>query len=100
MHFVKYKDQDLPVQIDFSVIKAVCSRLNIQLSNFEQVVNNPEQFETVVFEALKRGHKLDGKEFKLTAPEVEEILNECFADFLQVFTECVLKIFTPNSKKN
>jgi hypothetical protein len=102
MHFIKYKEHEYPIQIDFSVIKAVCSRLGIRLLDFEQVVNDPSQCEVVAYESLKRGHKLDGKEFKLSQEDAEEMLSESFADFLQIFTLCVLKIFTPSdkSKKN
>jgi hypothetical protein len=105
MHFIKYKDQELPLVIDFAVVKAVCARLNTTLTQFEQSINNPEQAQIIAFEALKRGHKLEGKEFNIKESEVEDILSQPsgLADFLIVYTEDVLKIFTPSNqslKKN
>lgn len=98
MYFLKYKEQDLPVIVDFAVIKNVCSKLNLKLSDFESTINNPEQTELIAFEGLKRGHKLEGVEFNLTEPDVENILSENYGTFLQIFSECVLKMFTPQGQ--
>ncbi len=99
MHYIKYKEQDLPVTVDFAVIKTICAKLNLKLSQFEQIVDSPEQTEKLFFEGLKRGHKLEGKEMLIAEKDVEDILSASYADFLQIFNKSVLEMFTP-SKKN
>lgn len=96
MHYLYYKDQELPIQIDFAVIKVVCSKLGLKLSQFEQAIDNPEQTEVVVLEALKRGHKLEGKTFEYKDSEIEDILSVNYGEFLKVFSECVLAMFSTN----
>lgn len=100
MHFLNYKDKSLPLIVDFAVIKNVCSKLGIKLSEIEAVVDNPEQTQTLVFEALKRGHKLEGSELSISEQEVEDILSENYGTFLKIFSECVLKMFTPQASDN
>lgn len=99
MHYINYKEQELPVTIDFAVIKTVCSKLNITLSQFEKAIDNPEHLAVIFAEGLKRGHKLESKEFKYDDEQTLDIMCECVADFLLIFTQDVLKTFTPTSKK-
>ncbi len=94
MHYIK----DHPVTIDFSVIRAICGKLQIKLNEFEGIVNNPDNTLKLAVEAFNRGAKLEGKE-PLNEPQVEEILNKAYSEFIVVFTECVLEMFTP-AKKN
>jgi len=101
MNYIKYNNQELPIAVDFAVIKNTSAKLKINLQEFEQAINDMEKTEVIAFEALKRGHKLDGKEFRITESDVEDILSQesNYADFLNIFSQSVLKMFTP-SKKN
>src|SRR5579864_8168795 len=98
MYYIDFKGQQLPVIIDFAVIKTVCNKLNLKMSDFEQIVNSPANTEIIFFESLKRGHKLEGKELLFKESDCEDILSESYADFLKIFNECVVKMFT--GKKN
>jgi hypothetical protein len=105
MHFIQYKEASLPIQIDFAVINRACSKLNITLKDFEQTVNVPSHTKIVFFEALRRGHQLDGKVFNSTEDEAEEILSyeHNYGEFIKIFSDCVVNMFTSNqvdSKKN
>jgi hypothetical protein len=99
MHYLNFKDQQFPLTIDFNVIKKICSRLQLKLTQFEQAIDNPEQTEVVAFEALKRGHSLENKEFTLKETDIEDILSEAYGQFLKAFTEDVLKMFSVSDKK-
>lgn len=102
MHFIKFNEQELPLTIDFSVVKNACSKLDVKLSGFESVIENPDQTLVVFGEALKRGHKLEGKPFEKTDEEIENILSSdgVYGSFLKAFGECVLKMFAaPDAKK-
>jgi hypothetical protein len=97
MHYI----QDKPFVIDFAVIKSVCAKMQIDLSQFEKTIVNPDYTIVVVFEGLKRGAKLEGKPFDVTVDQIEELLNgeNVYGDFLEAFNEDVLKMFTSSKKK-
>jgi hypothetical protein len=99
MHYINYKESQLPFCVDFKVIKNVCAKLQIKLTQFEQAIDNPEQTEIICFEGLKRGHSIDSKEFNLKETDVEEILSESYGQFLKAFSEDVLRMFTIQDKK-
>jgi hypothetical protein len=97
MHYIG----DKPFVIDFAVVKAVCVKLNINLTEFEQVIQNPVHSVSLFYEGLKRGAKLEGKVLDLSVEQAEELLliDGGYADFLFAFNEDVLKMFTPSKKK-
>lgn len=102
MNYLNYNGIDYPIVTDFSVIKNVCAKLNITLSQFEKVVDNPEHTVVVFYEALKRGNKLEGKPFEQDLQYAEDLLSHpgIYFQFLKAFSEDVLKIFSDPSKKN
>ena len=100
MYFLKYRKASLPIIIDFAVIKNVCAKLNIKLSDFERTIDNPEQTEVICYEGLKRGHRLEQKELTITEQEVEDVLSDNYGMFLKIFSECVLKMFTVPTEDN
>jgi len=97
MNYIKYKDQELPIAIDFAVIKTICNKLNMKLSDIENLIDSPASTEKLTFEALKRGAKLEGTEFSIKENEVEDILSETYGDFLQVFNKSVVQMFKPSA---
>jgi len=99
MYYISFNEQQLPIQIDFACIKNVCNKLNLKISEIELIVNSPANTEVLCFEALKRGHKLDSKELLIKESECEDVLSESYADFLKIFNDSVLKMFT-GTKKN
>lgn len=99
MHYLKYKDRELPLIVDFKVIKAVCAKLNLKLSQFEKAIDNPEDSEKVFIEALRRGHQLENIPYNIDDAEIEEILSSCYGTFLRCFTEDVLKMFAVQDDK-
>ncbi|HYG03017.1 MAG TPA: hypothetical protein VD927_11275 [Chryseosolibacter sp.] len=99
MNYIKYKEQELPCTIDFAVIKNVCAKGKLKLSDFESVLNDPTQIEVLFIEALKRGFKLEGKVFDISAEQAEDILAGSFADFLKIVSEDVLNVFLSSEAK-
>jgi hypothetical protein len=101
MQYLKFNNQELPVVIDFSVIKNTSSKLKLSLQEFESAISDMEKTEVIAFEAFRRGHKLENIPFNLKETDVEDILSyeQNYADFLHIFSQSVLKMFTP-SKKN
>lgn len=101
MNYLKYNNQELPLAIDFAVIKNVSAKLDISLQEFDSAINDMAKTEVIAYEAFKRGHKLENIPFNIKETDIEDILSEGsnYADFLRIFSESVLKMFTP-SKKN
>ena len=100
MNFIKYKEQDEPIVIDFAVVQIVCAKYNLTLLEFQLTGANPEHMATVCYEGLRRGAKKYGKEFVLTIDDVVEILTESLAEFAEVFLNSVTKMFAdPADKK-
>jgi len=99
MNYLKYKEKELPIKIDFGTIKNTSAKLNLKLSQFELVLDNLDYTSVLFFESLKRGFKLEGKVFDISEAEAEEILAENYADFLMIVSQEVLKVFTPKSKQ-
>lgn len=99
MHYLEYKNEQLPITIDFGVVKAIAAGSNIKLSEFERTIENPDLTSKVCFEGLKRGHKLEGKAFSITETDVDDILSyeNNYGLFMVIFGEDVLKMF--NTKK-
>lgn len=101
MHYIRFNEQELPVAIDFAVIKNTSAKLKLTLQEFEAAINDMEKTEVIAYESLKRGHKLENIPFNIKETDIEDILSQesNYADFLRIFSESVLKMFTP-SKKN
>jgi hypothetical protein len=100
MYYLKFDEKELPFTIDFAVVKNVCAKHNMKLSEIEKSIENPELTASVVFEGLKRGHKLEGKEFSFSESQIDEVLSfeNNYGDFFAIFSTCVLKMFTPTKK--
>ena len=95
MHFIKYKEQELLCIIDYMVVKYTCERLGIPFSEFDNifVLKDAKQIETCFYEALKRGHKREGKEFNINESDIEEIFAEIgLGDIYYVYGQDVSKI--------
>ena len=95
MHYIK----EHPFTIDFAVIKVICNKLNLKISEIEKVIDSPDNTLKFAFEAFKRGAKIEGSDFKLTESDVEELLNESYGDFIYAFNADVLKMFSPSKKE-
>lgn len=98
MYYIEHKGKDLPLVIDFYVLKTICSKLKITLKDIESIILDLEAAEQLFHEALKRGFKIEGKVFDLSDSDLEEIVNESFPDFVKIFGECITNVFVPKKK--
>lgn len=77
----------LPVRIAYSAMKHY--QLETGKSLMSQMENGMTDMmagdlEYLLFHGLKKGHKLEGKEFNLTMEDMEDILDEALFDFIKM----------------
>lgn len=80
---IKYKEEKLPIRLSYSVIKRLQEEdSEIDLENL--VGGKVSNYEPLLFYSLKSGFKAEDKEFKFDMKDMEDILDECFWDFVEV----------------
>ena len=88
---ITYKEEKLPIRVSYRALKALSGQgLDKMMSgNFEITT-----FETLLWGALQSGHKAEGKELKLTETDMEDVLEECFQEFV-----LLMPLFFPKAEK-
>jgi hypothetical protein len=96
--YIEYDNKEIPVIIDFAVIKQFQMKHKIKLSNFEEVVNDLQLTEELVKLAIRRGCKLESIEDEYSK-NAEDILSDSYAEFLEIFNESVTKMFVTKKSR-
>lgn len=98
VEYLKYKGEKLPVRICYSVIKKTNQDLiaagKAQVENPEQGDQTTDQLELMLYYGLQKGYKLEEKKFEFTKADMEDILDDCFFDFVNI-----IKSFHPEKEK-
>lgn len=82
VYYLDYQGKKLPVLIDYSVLKKFQQRSKGTLTELQ---DRMELYEPLVYLALQRGAKIEDEEFTLKLNQMEELLNECYWQFLELF---------------
>jgi hypothetical protein len=105
MFYVKYKDSELPLIIDYLVIRKF--NLSNGITKLSEMGNidydDLEKLEQLLFLSLERGHKIEGKPFELTNEDIQEIFSaRGIMFFNDIIAECFPKFGTGTEgpKKN
>lgn len=91
VEFITYQKKKYPIKIGYYVLKM----LKVETKkNLEDIGGDIEIYETLLFYALKQGAKIEGVDFNFTKEDMEQVLDECFFDFVELIPK-----FFPDAKK-
>ena len=92
VEFISYQKKKYPIKLGYYVLKMLKAETS---KNLEDIGGDLEIYETLLFYALKQGAKIEGMEFKFTKEDMEQVLDECFFDFVELIPK-----FFPDAKKS
>ena len=78
-----YKKDKLPVRISYRALKALKGRDLSKLVSGNSVLDD-ELFEDLLWAGLRSGHTYEEKELKLKREEMEDVLDDCFLEFVKM----------------
>lgn len=84
VEYVVIKDEKLPVRISYYALKHVQEDLNREMDLTTPEGWDFEVLECLLFYGLKRGHEIENKPFSFTKEEMENVLDLCFTEFLDI----------------
>jgi hypothetical protein len=76
---VTYKKKRLPVKLGYYALKMLQKEKG---ASMEQIQEDIALYEPLLFYSLERGHKIQKKELTLTMEDMEDVLEECFFEFI------------------
>ncbi|OQY11125.1 MAG: hypothetical protein B6I31_05495 [Desulfobacteraceae bacterium 4572_19] len=92
VEFVTIQGKQYPVRVSYSVLK------NVKASTGKSIDMDSSQdyelYESILFFALKSGAKAQGIEFNWKIEQMEEVLDECFFEFINL-----IPLFFPKNLK-
>lgn len=81
VEYIKYKNKKLPVKVGYYVLKRMQTEHGVDLNTTQEGI---VVYEPMLFYALEQGHKLTKKNFPFKMEDMEDILDECLFDFLEI----------------
>ena len=101
MNYIKYNKNDkeilLPIVVNFSALRKFQTQTKVAYNDIEAIIADLELLEQMFWYSLESGAKASGEELKISREESEDVLNNGFGDYIKIFMEDVVKIFTPSS---
>ena len=88
---IKYKGKRLPVKMGYHALKMMQKEHG---ASMEQVQGDISLYEPLLFYSLQQGHKIEKKEFNLKFEDMEDVLEECFFEFVGLIPK-----FFPDAEK-
>lgn len=80
IRYITYKKTKLPVRISYFALKMLKAETSKPLTELKD--DDYEAYETLLYYALMQGHKKAEKEFTIKREEIEDIMDECFFEFI------------------
>ena len=77
---ITYQGKRLPVKLGYYALKMLQKEHGIELN--EEMGQDIQLYEPMLYYSLKQGHKLEGEEFTFRMEDMEQILDECFFEFV------------------
>ena len=81
VEFVTYKKEKLPVVVDYYVLMMLQKEHGTDLAALD---GNLEVYQPMLYYALQRGFKLQGKESPYKLEDMTDILGECFFELVAI----------------
>jgi hypothetical protein len=80
--FIKYKGEDLPIRVSYYALKMLKAECNKPISQLKE--DDYDAYEALLYYALKQGFKKVEKEFTIKREEMEDVMDECFFEFIKI----------------
>jgi len=90
VEYVTYKRKKLPVKVGYYALKRMQKAHGVSM---DAIQGDLSLYEPLLFYSLERGHKIEGKEFNFKLEDMEDVLEECFFEFVTI-----LPSFFPDAK--
>jgi hypothetical protein len=78
VEFITYKGKKYPIRVSYYVLLMASKEQGVSL---EDIDNNLEMQQSVLWYALVAGHKISNKELTLNREDIIWILDECYIEF-------------------
>lgn len=76
---ITYKKKRLPVKLGYYALKMLQKENG---ASMESIQEDFSLYEPLLYYSLEKGHKIAKKEFTLTKDDMEDVLEECFFEFI------------------
>lgn len=90
IEYIKYKKEKLPIRISYTALKHLKTELGKDLSSINE--GDLAMYETLLFYGLKSGFRAEEKKFELTMEDMEDVLDECFTEFIEIMPRFFSKL--------
>ena len=91
VEYIKYQNKEYPVRISYSAIKRIQDTTDKNISDL-LAEGDISLYEKLLYYGMRSGAKADKQEFTFEMGDMEDILDECFLDFVKL----VPKFFPDN----
>lgn len=98
---LKYKGKEYSFRIGYKALKGVVQELGREFNSAGDTFDF-EGAEALLFHGLKQGAKSADQDFDLKRDEMEDVLDECFDDFIAAFvdfSQAAAKKGSPGARK-
>jgi hypothetical protein len=84
--YLEYKKDKLPVRLSYRALKALKGKDlgKLVTGGDSGAVLDDELFEDLLWAGLRSGHAYEEKELKLKREDMEDVLDNCFFEFVQI----------------
>jgi len=89
--FIKYKNQKYPIKLGYYALKMFKADAGTNIEAIKE--DDYEAYETLLFYSMKQGAKRQNTEFTFKKEDMEDILDDCFFEFIQLIPQ-----FFPEAK--
>ena len=86
--YITFKKEQYPVRLSYRAIKNIRARTG---KGIEMAEGDMAMYETILYYSLVSGHKYTDTVMKLTEEQMEDVLDECFYEFVKILPQ-----FFPN----
>jgi len=92
--YIIYKNNQFPVRISYYALKMFQATHS---KNIEDIGNDMKLYEDLLFFALESGARYTDTNMELTREDMEDVLDHCFFDFMQIVPQFFAKKKTEKS---
>jgi hypothetical protein len=87
--YLEYKKDKLPVRLSYRALKSLKGKDLAKLASGGDsgTILDDEMFEELLWAGLRSGHSHEEKELKLKKEDMEDVLDECFFEFVQMIPQ-------------
>lgn len=92
--YVTINGKEYPVRVSYLAIKKLAEENKIKLAQVDTDNMNPEMMEGMLYYALVSGARAEGQQLDLTRQGMENALDDCFMEFMEL-----IPLFFPTKKE-